>query len=166
MTNGKVVRFSDFTICHIQMCLVVHDPLSVCLHLCESGLASKTVTVQVNHNTGQKQFCPCLSCRTCSPQSSSVSTAESPYCRIFGECQFDCWTCFECCECSNQYVCMYVRMHVRMYVRTYVCMYVCTYAGMYVRMYICMYVCTYAGMYVRMYICMYVCLSVCLYVCM
>ena len=156
MTNGKVVRFSDFTICHIQMCLVVHDPLSVCVHLCESGLASKTVIVQVNQNTGQKQFCPCLSCRTCrtySPQSSSVSTAESQYCRIFGECQFDCWTCFECCECSKP-LRVYVRTHACTYVRTYICMYVC--------LYVCRHVCT----YVHMYVCLSVSMSVCMSVCM
>ena len=73
---SKVVRFSDFTICHIQMCLVVHDPLSVRVHLCAPGLASRTVTVRVNQNTGQEQFWPRLSWRTCSPQSSSASTAE------------------------------------------------------------------------------------------
>ena len=130
------------------MCLVVHDPLSVCVHLCESGLASKTVTVRVNQNTGQKQFCPCLSCRTCSPQSPSVSTANTV--GFLVSVNLIAGHALNVANVLNHYVCTYVRMHVRMYVRN---MYVC----MSVRMQACMYVCTYVCMSVCQYVCMYVC---------
>ena len=138
------------------MCLVVHDPLSVCVHLCESGLASRTVTVRVNQNTGQKQFCPRLSCRTCSPQSPSVSTANTV--GFLVSVNLIAGHALNVANVLNHYVCTYVCMHVRMYVRMHV--------RMYVRTHVCMYVCTYAGMYVRTYVHMYVCLSVCMSVCM
>ena len=139
MTNGKVVRFSDFTICHIQMCLVVHDPLSVCVHLCESGLASRTVTVRVNQNTEQKQFCPRLSCRTCSPQSPSVSTANTV--GFLVSVNLIAGHALNVANALNHYRCTYVRMRVRMHVRTHVCTYVHMYVCLSVSMSVCMSVC-------------------------
>ena len=135
------------------MCLVVHDPLSVRVHLCESGLASRTVTVRVNQNTGQKQFCPRLSCRTCSPQSPSVSTANTV--GFLVSVNLIAGHALNVANVLNHYVCTYVCMHVRMYVRMHVRTYIC--------MYVCLYVCRHVCTYVHMYVCLSVCMSVCMY---
>ncbi len=88
---SKVVRFSDFTICHIQMCwLYMTRCLCVCTCVHQALLLGQSqfgsIKIQDKSNSGHV----CHGGHAVHNHLLLPQQKESPYCNFFGECQFNC----------------------------------------------------------------------------